>query len=75
VTRLSKSIEESRKEKEELLAEKENIMSFFKEIEKKAFVVQEDYKKTQEVFVLLLCILDRFMIHLTFLLYELLMIR
>jgi hypothetical protein len=75
VTRLSKSIEESRKEKEELLAEKENMMSFFKEIEKKAFVVQEDYKKTQEVFVLLLCILDRFMIHLTFLLYELLMIR
>jgi hypothetical protein len=74
VTRLSKSIEESRKEKEELLAEKENMMSFFKEIEKKAFVVQEDYKKTQEVFVLLLCILDCFMIHLIFLLYELLMI-
>ncbi|KAK3135188.1 hypothetical protein QOZ80_5BG0415790 [Eleusine coracana subsp. coracana] len=49
VTRLSRSIEESTKEIEELLAEKENMMSFFKEIEKKAFVVQEDYKKTQEM--------------------------
>ncbi|GJN14827.1 hypothetical protein PR202_gb01692 [Eleusine coracana subsp. coracana] len=49
VTRLSRSIEESTKEIEELLAEKGNMMSFFKEIEKKAFVVQEDYKKTQEM--------------------------
>jgi structural maintenance of chromosome 4 len=65
--RLSKGIEESTKEKEELFEEKENMMSFFKEIEKKAFVVHEDYKKTQEVFVLLHCILDCFMIQLTFL--------
>ncbi|KAG2619208.1 hypothetical protein PVAP13_3NG140858 [Panicum virgatum] len=32
-----------------LLAEKEKMMSIFKEIEKKAFVVQEEYKKTQEM--------------------------
>ncbi|TVU20023.1 hypothetical protein EJB05_36210 [Eragrostis curvula] len=49
VKRLTKGIEDSMKEKEELLAEKENMMSIFKEIEKKAFVVQEDYKKTQEM--------------------------
>ena len=33
----------------------ENMMSMFEEIEKKAFVVQEEYKKTQEVFVPLHC--------------------
>lgn len=47
--KLTKGIEESRKEKEKLLAEKEKMMSIFKEIEKAAFTVQEDYKKTQEV--------------------------
>jgi hypothetical protein len=30
-------------------------MSMFKEIEKKAFVVQEEYKKTQEVYVMSHC--------------------
>lgn len=49
VKKLTKGIEESRKEKEKLLAEKEKMMSIFKEIEKAAFTVQEDYKKTQEV--------------------------
>nr|CAD32690.1 SMC4 protein [Oryza sativa] len=49
VKKLTKGIEESRKEKEKLLAEKEKMMSIFKEIEKAAFTVQEDYKKTQQM--------------------------
>ncbi|KAJ1263499.1 hypothetical protein BS78_09G189500 [Paspalum vaginatum] len=49
VKRLTKSIDESKKEIERLLPEKEKMMSIFKEIEKKAFVVQEEYKKTQEM--------------------------
>ena len=53
--RLTKGIEESKKDREKLFAEKENMMSMFKEIEKKAFIVQEEYKKTQEVFVPLHC--------------------
>ena len=53
--KLTKSIEESKKETEKLLAQKEKMMSIFKDIEKKAFGVQEDYKKTQEVFVQLHC--------------------
>jgi len=55
VKRLTKGIEESKKDREKLFAEKENMMSMFKEIEKKAFIVQEEYKKTQEVFVPLHC--------------------
>ena len=51
VKKLAKTIEESKIDTEKLLAEKEKMMSIFKEIEKKAFVVQEEYKKTQEVFV------------------------
>lgn len=57
VKKLAKSIEESKIDTEKLLAEKEKMMSIFKEIEKKAFVVQEQYKKTQEVFVQLHCTL------------------
>ncbi|CAD6333346.1 unnamed protein product [Miscanthus lutarioriparius] len=49
VKRLTKGIEESKKDREKLFAEKENMLSMFKEIEKKAFVVQEEYKKTQEM--------------------------
>ncbi|CAN6332537.1 unnamed protein product [Urochloa humidicola] len=49
VKKLAKSIEESKIDTEKLLAEKEKMMSIFKDIEKKAFVVQEDYKKTQEM--------------------------
>ncbi|KAG8044397.1 hypothetical protein GUJ93_ZPchr0054g2852 [Zizania palustris] len=49
VKKLTKGIEESKKEEEKLLAEKEKMMSIFKEIEKAAFAVQEDYKKTQEM--------------------------
>ena len=36
-------------EKERLTQEKENLRDKFKEIEQKAFTVQENYKKTQEV--------------------------
>lgn len=49
VKRLTKGIEESKKDREKLSAETEKMMSMFKEIEKKAFVVQEEYKKTQEM--------------------------
>lgn len=47
--KLTKGIEESKKEKEKNMEEKEKMMSVFKEIEQKAFLVQENYKKTQEV--------------------------
>lgn len=47
--KLTKGIEEAKKENENLLAQKEKLMSVFKEIEKKAFLVQEDYKKNQEM--------------------------
>lgn len=49
IKKLTKGIEESNKEKENLLAEKEKLLSIFKEVEQKAFTVQEDYKKIQEV--------------------------
>lgn len=47
--KLTKGIEESKKEKERLAEEKEKSKEIFKEIEQKAFIVQENYKKTQEV--------------------------
>ncbi|CAN4082601.1 unnamed protein product [Withania somnifera] len=49
IKKLTKGIEESKKEKENLLAEKEKLLSIFKEVEQKAFTVQEDYKKIQEL--------------------------
>ncbi|CAA3013817.1 structural maintenance of chromosomes 4 [Olea europaea subsp. europaea] len=49
VKKLTKGIEESKKEKERLLEEKEKMHSTFKEVEQKAFAVQENYKKTQEL--------------------------
>ncbi|RLM98688.1 structural maintenance of chromosomes protein 4 [Panicum miliaceum] len=49
VKKLAKTIEDSKIDTEKLLADKEKMMSIFKEIEKKAFVVQEEYKKTQEM--------------------------
>lgn len=52
--KLVKGIEESKKEKERLVAEKEKLLSVFKEIEQKAFTVQENYKKTQEVLYFIL---------------------
>ncbi|KAK7266394.1 hypothetical protein RIF29_19038 [Crotalaria pallida] len=47
--KLTKGIEESKKEKERLAEEKEKMKAIFKDIEQKAFVVQENYKKTQEL--------------------------
>lgn len=52
--KLTKGIEESKKEKERLTEEKEKLKANFKEIEQKAFVVQENYKKTQEVHLIVL---------------------
>lgn len=44
-----KGIEESKKVKEKLEAEKKSLSATFKEIEQKAFSVQENYNKTQKV--------------------------
>jgi structural maintenance of chromosome 4 len=56
--KLTKGIEDSKKEKERLNEEKEKLKGTFKEIEQKAFAVQENYKKTQEVlFIVLLLVL------------------
>lgn len=52
--KLTKGIEESKKEKERLAEEKEMLKTTFKEIEQKAFVVQENYTRTQEVLFLVL---------------------
>ncbi|TKY50255.1 Structural maintenance of chromosomes protein 4 [Spatholobus suberectus] len=49
VKKLTKGIEDSKKEKERLSEQKEKLTAAFKEIEQKAFVVQENYKKTQEM--------------------------
>jgi len=49
VKKLTKGIEDSRKEKDRLTEQKEKLTGAFKEIEQKAFAVQENYKKTQEV--------------------------
>ncbi|CAI8608890.1 unnamed protein product [Vicia faba] len=47
--KLTKGIEESRKETERLTEEREKLKGVFKEIELKAISVQENYKKTQEM--------------------------
>lgn len=49
IKKLTKVIEESKMEKERLIEQKEKLRDKFKEIEQKAFTVQESYKKTQEV--------------------------
>lgn len=51
VKKLTKAIGESKIEKERICEEKEKLMFTFKEVEQKAFVVQENYKKTQEVLI------------------------
>lgn len=53
--KLIKGIEDSKKEKQRLVEEKEKYSGVFKEIEQKAFIVQENYKKTQEVFIFIYC--------------------
>ncbi|WOL08544.1 structural maintenance of chromosomes protein 4 [Canna indica] len=47
--KLKKGIDETNREKEKLLQEKEKMLTAFKEIEQKAFSVQENYKKTEEL--------------------------
>lgn len=47
--KLRKGIDDSRMEIERRSQEKEKLRDKFKEIEQKAFTVQENYKKTQEV--------------------------
>lgn len=54
VKKLTRSIEESTREKEKTIAEKDNMIAGFKVVEQKAFVLQENYQKTQEVCSLLL---------------------
>ncbi|OMO79282.1 RecF/RecN/SMC [Corchorus capsularis] len=49
VKKLTKGIEESKKEKERIIEEKEKLRSMFKEIEEKAFAVQENYEKMQKL--------------------------
>lgn len=49
IKKLTKGIEDSQNEKERLVEEKGKLSSTFKEIEQKAFSVQENYKKTLEV--------------------------
>lgn len=49
IKKLMKGIEESKKAKEQLIEEKQSLLATFKEIEQKAFIVQENYNKTQEV--------------------------
>lgn len=49
IKKLTKAIEESRKEKERLSEEKEKVIGTFKELEQKAFTVQENYEKTKKV--------------------------
>ncbi|KAL3622702.1 Structural maintenance of chromosomes protein 4 [Castilleja foliolosa] len=49
IKKLTKGIEESRNEKERITEEREKLSSTFKETEQKAFSVQDNYKKTQEL--------------------------
>ncbi|XP_074317799.1 structural maintenance of chromosomes protein 4 [Silene latifolia] len=49
IKKLTKAIEDSKKEKDLLLQERAKLDSGFKEITEKAFEVQENYKKTQEL--------------------------
>ncbi|WVZ15351.1 hypothetical protein V8G54_012917 [Vigna mungo] len=49
VKKLTKGIEDSKKEKDRLTEQKEKLTGAFAEIEQKAFAVQENYKKTQEI--------------------------
>ncbi|KAL4353129.1 hypothetical protein GQ457_06G042040 [Hibiscus cannabinus] len=49
VKKLTKGIEESKKEKERIVEGKDKMHDMFKEIEQKAFTVQENYKKVQKL--------------------------
>ncbi|XP_020526509.1 structural maintenance of chromosomes protein 4 isoform X1 [Amborella trichopoda] len=49
VKKLQKAIEESIKEKDKVADDKDTKVAGFKEVEQKAFIVQQNYKKTQEL--------------------------
>ncbi|CAK9326874.1 unnamed protein product [Citrullus colocynthis] len=49
IKKLTKALEDSKKEKERLEEEKNNLQGKFKEIEVKAFAVQENYKETEKL--------------------------
>ncbi|GAV58095.1 SMC_N domain-containing protein/SMC_hinge domain-containing protein [Cephalotus follicularis] len=49
IKKLSKGIEDSKKDKERLVDEMGKLRGYFKEIEQKAFTVQENYKNTQKL--------------------------
>ncbi|BAU01243.1 Structural maintenance of chromosomes protein [Vigna angularis] len=49
VKKLTKGIEDSKKEEDRLTEQKQKLTGAFAEIEQKAFAVQENYKKTQEI--------------------------
>ncbi|XP_065856626.1 structural maintenance of chromosomes protein 4 [Euphorbia lathyris] len=49
IKKLTKGIEDSKKEKDRLVEEKEKLRNVFKEIEERAFAVQENYEKTQKL--------------------------
>uniref|UniRef100_A0A7N0V152 Structural maintenance of chromosomes protein n=1 Tax=Kalanchoe fedtschenkoi TaxID=63787 RepID=A0A7N0V152_KALFE len=48
--KLTKGIEESKKELEKITEDKKQFLNVFKEIEQKAFKVQESYKATEEMY-------------------------
>lgn len=49
IKKLTKGIEECKQEKERVIEQKDKLRGMFKEIEEKAFAVQENYKNTQKV--------------------------
>ncbi|XP_065857713.1 structural maintenance of chromosomes protein 4-like isoform X2 [Euphorbia lathyris] len=49
IKKLTKGIEDSKKEKDRLVEEKEKLRNVSKEIEERAFAVQENYEKTQKL--------------------------
>ncbi|KAK4767110.1 hypothetical protein SAY86_014860 [Trapa natans] len=49
IKKLTKGLEEAKKEEQRIMGEKDKLQSVFKELEEKAFKVQEDCKKTQEL--------------------------
>lgn len=49
IKKLTKVIEECKLEKEQVIEKKDKLRGMFKEIEEKAFAVQENYKNTQKV--------------------------
>lgn len=49
VTKLTKGVEDSKKERDKLVASREKAVSEFKDMQETAFTVQEKYQKTQEM--------------------------